>query len=483
MKGAAPNRADERTRRSRRRFLKAAAVGATALVAGPAIAARPAGAQLPGCEQYPNPQDCPYNPGYREDDLGQITLGAILISYASAPLSARGTLTYSMSRTRTETMRMITERGEQETLSVSLFNYNSGTQQSRERFGVSGGFERVQGRSTKVTDAIAHSSTQTETIQTAPTNGEYNTWENTAFLMMARPVQKISVLIYFWWELVNHGGWPPNYVYEYREQRADDKFFFRFENGGTIFPRSARELRDDPGTRDFIGPDTANAILAEYPLRPDETSAVRLGLGGPRFGPPGAIVPGSTPFTFVRSMTGTNTHIEERSRTVQTTIRAGFSLTLFGIPILSFSAGKRMHTVHTSVQEETNSEVVSITGNMSSDLNHVNYIIEDRVWNTILISDEGQLMGAFNAVTGTVSDVDGAPIGGAVVTMPVGGITYEAFTDQDGNYTFRLGSNVQPGEYEVTCAGVTRTVTVAANETAALDYRRVSSGLARERPR
>lgn len=83
------------------------------------------------------------------------------------------------------------------------------------------------------------------------------------------------------------------------------------------------------------------------------------------------------------------------------------------------------------------------------------------MWNTLLISDESQLMGAFNAVSGMVTAADGALVSEAVVTMQVGGIAHETITGKDGRYTFLLADTVKPGPYRVICAGQTQTVTVS----------------------
>jgi hypothetical protein len=419
---------------------------------------------IPGCPGYEEPP--PPRIEIYEQEIGQITIGAILSTYVSAPLSARGTLTWTMSQTRTETFRAITESGSEVPASRDIPTFSGSI--GPVAFSIGGSVNRVQGRSTKVTNAITTASTESQSIQTAPVaGGGYNTWENTAFLMMARPVLSIRGLIT---EVNGRRTW-------------DGRYYFKFVHGGTLFPRSARELRDDPATRNFIGPETADAILNEYPLKPGQTSAAQLGLGGPRFGPPTAIAPGTTPFTFSQSMTGTDSHSEERTRSVTTTIKIGFRLSFFGIQIVDFDFEKKFFTRHTDVQETSNSQVISTSGTLSSDLNHLNYIIEDRVWNTLLITDEGPLPGAFNAVSGTVTAEDGTPVGGAVVSMLAGGITHETFTDKQGNYTLRLGGDVQPGEYQLTCGGVTRTVTVSRGKTASADYRRVNARLARERSR
>lgn len=491
-------------RASRRTMLKAAVVGSAALAAGSTLASRPAKAAWDGVGLPPQPWfvrwemntafNCPPFPipcgNYFEAPVGEITLGGILLTYVSAPLSARGSLSYSLSNTRTETMRVIDEESRELNIAAEIGPFSTS---GNSRFGVGGSAERIQGRSTKVTNAITHSSTQTQTIQTAPpAAGGYNSWDNTAFLIMARPVLSINLLFKTlnisnphpaatW--LIAPGG--TVFIDPARPQLGGYPTgpYHRFAHGGTIFPRSARELRDDPATRNFLGPETADAILAEYPLRPDQTSGVQLGLGAPRFGPPTPLAPGATPFSFNQSMTSTTTRIEEHSRFVTTTIKAGFSLTVGTVSIFKFGIGRTITTRHTSVQENSSSQVVSISGTLSSDLNRLNHIYEDRVWNTLLITDEGPLAGPFAAVSGVVTGGDGKPVNGAVVTMVVGELTHVAFTDAEGRYTFKLNGDVKPGRYEVTCAGVTRAATVSPTATAAIDYERVDSGLARERSR
>jgi hypothetical protein len=482
------SRTDGANGRSRRALLKAVAVGGAAFAAAPFVGpSKPAAAADPPLPRYFISRQCTtISPGFPpfffctrtyEADLGQIELGGLLVTYASAPLNARGRLTYSMSTTRSETMRAVTEMSRQISVSKSVgvsLTVPSPFGTSRFQFG--GTDERIQGSSTRVTDAITHSSTQVQTIETAPvTDGLYNRWEHTGFLIMARPVLMITGVF------TSLDNDPPTFLPH--PPGVAPVLRFRFVHAGTYFPRSARELRDDAGTRAFIGPETADSILAQYPLRPDQTSGVQLGLGGPRFSPPTLLAPGETPFTFTRSVTGTNTHIVEQSQSMTTRIRRGFTLTLFGDEIFDFQETRSFTTVHTSVQEMTNSQVVTTTGVVSSDLNRLNHIYEDRVWNTLLITDEGPLAGGFATVEGTVTAPDGSPINGAVVTMVVDGLTHEAFTGKDGRYALRLGGDFKPGEYKVTCAGVPRAVMVSRGRTATVDYRRVSAGRARERTR
>jgi hypothetical protein len=474
-------------RRSRRGFLKAVAVGGAALAAGPFLGrSESATAADPNppkpwflvervCVPIPPAGSYCYN--VYEVDIGQVTLGGILVSYVSAPLSARGSLTYSMSTTRTETMRVTTEYSGQVTSSRAIGPF-SFVRTGGFRFSVSSGSDRIQGFSSRVTDAITHSSTETQSLQTAPVAaGGYNSWENTAFWIMARPVLAISTLYNGFFDPSN----PDGERLVLAPAPTPRPLTYRFVSGGTIFPRAAFELRDDPGTRDFIGPETADAILAEYPLQPGQTSGAQLGLGGPRFALVSEISPGAVPFSFTRTMTGTSTHIEEQSRSLTTRIRSGFSFGFAGETNFDFQSGRSFTTVHTSVQETTNTQVMSTTGVLSSDLHHINRIYEDRSWNTLLVTDEGP--SAFTAVSGTVTAADGSPIDGAVVTMPIDGIPHETFTGPDGRYALRLGGDIKPGEYAVICAGVTRTATVSRDKTAMVNYPRVSSGLARERPR
>jgi hypothetical protein len=285
MNGQNPDqRADARPQYSRRRFLTTAAVGATAFVVGPAIG-KPEPAVAASAPNPPKPwflieRKCvqisvnpPLSYCYNvyEADAGQVTIGGLLVTYVSAPLSARGSLTYSLSQTRTETMRVITEDSRELNISASLGPFPT----SNKVFSVSGSFERTQGSSTKVTDAITHGSTQTQSLQTAPVaGGGYNAWENTAFFIMARPVMAISSVYNGFFDPSNPDGETLVLV---TGPDGQPSFRYRFLSGGVIFPRSARELRDDPGTRDFIGAETADAILAEYPLRPDQTHPARVG--------------------------------------------------------------------------------------------------------------------------------------------------------------------------------------------------------------
>jgi hypothetical protein len=481
MSSEETRRTPEPARRPRRAFLKAVAVGGATAAVAPFVAPERAAAAV---EAPPLPwflikteifQISPQPPVFIvtktfEAEIGQIELDSILLTYASAPLSARGSLTVSLTNTRSETISASTESGRTVSSSRTLFHFSQVKVGDVEvaKFGFTGGSDRVQGQSSKVTNAVTHASTLTQTIQTVPvTDGGYNRWEHTAFLIMARPTFKILTSFL----TVNDRLIPPN---------GPAPLLFRFLHGGTIFPRSARELRDDPSTRAFIGQASADSILAEYPLRPDQTSGVALGLSEPRFGPPTFLSPGEAPFTFTETVTSAETNTVALTNSSTKTIRSGFSISLFGEQLLDFQTSRSFTVTHSSVQEESSTQILSTTGTVTSDLHHQNRIYKDRRWNTVLITDEGPLPGVFSAVTGTVTATDGSPIDGAVVTMLVGGVTHETFTGKDGRYTLRLGGDVKPGDYEVTCAGVTRIVTVSHARTATADYRRVSSKRAHE---
>jgi hypothetical protein len=56
--------------------------------------------------------------------------------------------------------------------------------------------------------------------------------------------------------------------------------------------------------------------------------------------------------------------------------KAGFSI----LGIIEFESNHKLSFTHTSAQELNNSQVISVTGVLSSDRNHLNYIYEDRVW-------------------------------------------------------------------------------------------------------
>lgn len=75
---------------ARRRVLRAVAIGAAATTA--ALAGRALGAPTVARADV--------------DDTGQVTLGALLLSYASAPLNARGSVTWTVTKQRTDTFRM-----------------------------------------------------------------------------------------------------------------------------------------------------------------------------------------------------------------------------------------------------------------------------------------------------------------------------------------------------------------------------------------
>jgi Carboxypeptidase regulatory-like domain len=441
-------------RRSRRRFLRAALVGGAAALFGPAIpqAAQALPPPCEPCEAGGFPECTPSNHVCWLEQ-GRITVGAILRTYVSSPLNARGTVTWTMSETRTETFRVIVENKGELAASGRIGPFSS----MSPKFNVGGSVDWKQGSSTKVTNAITTASTQVQSIQTSGSSEPdgYGVPDNAGFLMLGGPV--LRILKRRW------------------RGQTSAKLHFEFLNGGTILPRSARELRNDPATRNFIGPETADSILSQYPLLNGVTSGVALGLGGPRYGQPTAISPGQIPFSFTQSMTGTTTNIVERSTSVTTGVKVSVGFPGIG----GFEVGKTVTTTHTSVQENANSQVISTQGTLTSDRNHILFVYPDLVWNTLLITDEGPLPQGLSALSGTVTDRAGRPVAGAFVSVPVAGVTYQVVTDAAGRYEVRTLDPVQPGSYQVTCAGQTRSVTVTGVRPTIVDYRDVTPALAR----
>ena len=217
---------------SRRRVLRTAAIGAAAVAAGGHALG---GAQVASADP---------------EDNGQVELGALLVSYASAPLNARGSVTWSVTKQRTDTIRMTSQ-----VLVGASFRVD---QTVTSTFGSIGGSASLsQAVSSQVTRALAIKSSQTWTIGTFASGPDgYNTVDDTTFFLVLQPVANIR-------------GNPTN------------GFRYKFLDSGVKSARRVAELRD-PAFRASIGEATADAILAQYPLL-QKVSGRALGLAKPRY--------------------------------------------------------------------------------------------------------------------------------------------------------------------------------------------------------
>src|SRR2546429_5700622 len=137
--------------RSRRTFLKAALLGATSLVAG-----APGRSVEAICA--PNDPSCkPQPPPYQELFAGNVTLGALLTAYVPAPLGAKGQLQWTVAHTRTDTRSFTDETNMIMTVSRSIGPITDAG-------GFSVGSDLKQGSSTKVTNALVISLTESQPI-------------------------------------------------------------------------------------------------------------------------------------------------------------------------------------------------------------------------------------------------------------------------------------------------------------------------------
>ncbi len=394
---------------SRRRFLRTAVIGAAAAVATRGLGDAPA---------FADPID-----------IGQVTMGALLLTYVSAPLNARGTVQWTVTKQRTDTLRISNVQASDWSISQET-SLSFGPNDS---FSVNGSETYKQGQSTQVSDAVVVKSTQSWGLGVSgrPENDGYATVDDTAFFMIAKPKVEIK-------------GNPTK------------GFHWKFLDGGIKMPRTVRELRTDPVVRAFITPETADSILAQYPLLSDP-SGIRLGLRKPRFKlreqiAPNESVPG---LSFERTVGHGSTHSEDKTATVSATIVESFGFNI-GIVKEKFSNSNTIAITHTSVNETDSTQIITSSGTLNSQRNHINYVYVDRVWKTICITDEGPLTDFPPTLAGSITDGGGAAIAGAVVGIQDGDVFRGTSADNQGNYQVHSPEPLSPGSYPVICGGVTQ---------------------------
>jgi hypothetical protein len=78
------------------------------------------------------------------------------------------------------------------------------------------------------------------------------------------------------------------------------------------------------------------------------------------------------------------------------------------------------------------------TGSITRPAAGENWIFWDKVFKTILISDQGSLQRA-SIVQGRVTDTSGTPIAGAAIGMTVDNLSYVGVADANRNYSYISG--------------------------------------------
>jgi hypothetical protein len=397
--------------------LRAAAIGAGVAVAGQALGRPPAGADV--------------------DDTGQVTLGAVLLSYASAPLNAKGSVTWSVTRQRTDTYRMSSQ-----VLLGASFKADLNVDNGFTMIGGSAGL--AQTASSQVTNGLSIKSSQTWSISTFASGADgYNTVNDTAFLLVLQPVANIT-------------GNPT------------DGFRWKFLNSGVKSARRVSELRD-PAFRASIGAATADSVLAQYPLL-QNVSGRALGLGTPRFKLKDQINPTPTPTAFDRTVTHGSAFSEQKTSQLTITIMTSRGFTLGPIK-QAFEVGQSLQLTSSSVQEVETTNIISTSGQLTGERDHVNFLYVDRVYKTMLLSDEGPRSLFHPVISGMVTDQSGAPVSGALVSLlDTDGVYRTAQANPSGAYTIVRPDVLPPGRYTIVCAGIVKQVSVGSSGTGTGNY-------------
>lgn len=295
-------------------------------------------------------------------------------------------------------------------------------------------------------------SSQSWSISTVATAADgYNTVDDTTFFLILQPVTNIT-------------GNPTN------------GFRYKFLDAGIKSARRVAELRD-PAFRASIGSATADAILAQYPLL-QNVSGRALGLAKPRFKLKDQINPTLNPLAFDRTIATGSSFSESKTSQLTITITRSQGFTI-GPIMQAFAAGGMLQITSTSVQETDSTRIISTSGQLTGERDHVNFIYVDRVFKTILITDEGPRSQFRPVLSGVVTDEFGSPVSGAVVSLVDGDVYRTAQADSSGSYTIVRETLLSPGTYTVVCAGINRAVSVGSSGTGSVSYSGVNATSAR----
>ncbi|HEY6331022.1 MAG TPA: carboxypeptidase-like regulatory domain-containing protein [Blastocatellia bacterium] len=399
---------------TRRRFMRDAALGAAA--AG-AVLSMKGGAGSAG------------DAFGQTTDSGTVTLDAILLSYVSSP---QGTVTPSpsiapsqltLTSTYANTMTVSATASQSTTISGGV---------SVPGLSITGGY--TQSNSTQVTNGVTISSTSAIALPTLPPAGP----AETVFFGLLAPQLQLS-------------GNPASMQFKFLKTGT-----FNYNQAGVLNPALG------------ISPNTANQILAQYPLLTEPNGST---LTKPRFKvkPP---MSANTPIIkTIVSATGT-AYSEQLTSTITSTITAsvGFSIAFFK---LTFAVSNTMGVTMTSVQETTSNKILAYQFYLydPSLPAGVWTLVRDKIWKTYLIVNNGA--GATSGqpvITGTVTDSNGSPIAGAFVDLASGGVVAcESVTNSSGSFIIATtaGNPIPPGAYTITSGNITNNVTVGSGATVA----------------
>ena len=396
---------------SRRSFLRSAAVGAGAALAGGAINSVPA---LAGEEQG-----------------GTATLSAFPITYVSAPLSLEGFVTLNVTKQRTDTIKLSSQVDQ--TIQLSFDQSVSG-------FGITLGSGQTikQSTSTAVASAVTVRDTQAQawTSQARMGSDGYATIDDTTFACVFNP----------------QVGFSGNLA---------SGFKFKLVSASSILICNAGNLSpsDTQGFYAALGATTAAAIRSIYPLQPGMVSGQQLGLSKPRFKFKRLIVagPSSSPYDYANTVDSGSTISVTTTATLSIEIRQSVGFTSTDPTTMvklqqMFGLGRTIQLTVAGTQEQTNQTIYTTSGRLFNDraaLVHFRYV--DRLWKTDLLTLEGPLTSFPTALTATVVNPDGTPMQGAIVGIVNGGETYEAVTDASGACTVVSPQALPSGTYTVTC--------------------------------
>lgn len=394
---------------SRRRILQAAAIGAGAAVASAALPARRASAA--GVEF-----------------VGDVTIGAYLITFVGAPISNQGSTQWSVSRDRTDTYQFSATADQ--TLSLSFDQTVSGT-----RFSNSTGTSFKQITSSSISGAVTVKNTETIVLTSqAPAGSDgYARPGDTTFYLFARPK-------------LNLRGNPTS------------GFKYKFLNEGFVMIANLNQLLSDPNTRNPIGPATADAIAAKYPFREGATSGAALPSNKFKLRKTISAGPSTSPYQFTNSLTTGTTITVGQSDTFAAEIKESVGFDSGVDPVTgmrlqqTFAVGQSFQVTTNSVNERSSVTILSTSGVLWNDRpRRLNNTYKVKAWKTLIVSDEGPLSGSQLVAQGRVTDAAGNPVTG-VVGLLYDDKSVEATTDPaTGNYSLYSPTALPAGTYPVVC--------------------------------
>lgn len=234
----------------------------------------------------------------------------------------------------------------------------------------------------------------------------------------------------------------------------------------------ALEAPGDPfGHEQALGAPTVAAVRAMYPLTASQTSGEALGLAKPRFKKRGQLVvaPSSIGTTFDKSTTSGSTVSIKTSSTMVTTItrREGFTGSIAGIITIQnmFAEGRSIEISTIGVQERTDVNIQTTGGSLlwNDRVGRHTKLYWDRLWKTLLVTDEGPITSGVTTVQGRVTDWTGAPVPGAYVALGDGSMTYEVQCDSTGQYRVSTPTRLPSGGYTVYSGDAATPVTIGSS--------------------